>query len=210
MSRLPYCRCFRQYKRPLPSRIARLRTLQTATLVGTILSYIMALLMAAVTWTYQSNGKCTEYCNDLGTYAFAVIQYKDCWCSNYIPSSQTDLSSCQVDCPGFPDDKCGNQDEDLYIYLKLDGKPSGTAKASQATSSSVASSTTVSSTKTVSSSAAVTISSFYFTVLHWYHFCLISFLLSLPFFIPLCCLATLHKHLFMGLTSRTALFGFVK
>ncbi|KAF9691525.1 hypothetical protein EKO04_010400 [Ascochyta lentis] len=78
-------------------------------------------------WTYQSNGKCSDHCNSAGTYAFAVIQYTNCWCSNYIPSTTTDISSCQKDCPGYPDEKCGDKDADLYIYIKLSGQPSGTA-----------------------------------------------------------------------------------
>ncbi|KAF2126020.1 hypothetical protein P153DRAFT_83414 [Dothidotthia symphoricarpi CBS 119687] len=103
-------------------------------------------------WTFQSNGKCTDYCNGLGTYAFAVIQYTNCWCSNYIPSDQADLSGCQVDCPGFPDDKCGSKDDDLYIYLSLGAKASGTVGGSKSTSTT--STTTSTSTTSTSSSAA--------------------------------------------------------
>ncbi|CAO2651554.1 Nn.00g041240.m01.CDS01 [Neocucurbitaria sp. VM-36] len=85
-------------------------------------------------WTWQSNGKCTDHCNSQGTYAFAVIQYKDCWCTNYIPADQEDTSGCMVDCPGFPSEKCGDKDKGLYIYIKLDGSPSGTQGGSQPTS----------------------------------------------------------------------------
>ncbi|KAL6702586.1 hypothetical protein ACN47E_001343 [Coniothyrium glycines] len=90
-------------------------------------------------WQWQSNGKCSDHCNALGTYAFAVIKYTDCWCSNYIPEQQTDTSECQVDCPGFPDNKCGDKDKGLYIYIKLAGSPSGTQGASKPTSASVSS-----------------------------------------------------------------------
>lgn len=102
-------------------------------------------------WTWQSNGKCTEHCNSQGTFAFAVIQFKDCWCSNYIPAQQVDTSDCMVNCPGFPAEKCGDADKGLYIYIKLDGSPSGTQGGSQPTSARSAKlSTTL---KTVSSNA---------------------------------------------------------
>ncbi|KAF1847439.1 uncharacterized protein K460DRAFT_58343 [Cucurbitaria berberidis CBS 394.84] len=90
-------------------------------------------------WTWQSNGKCTDHCNEQGTFAFAVIKYTDCWCTNYIPAQQQDTSGCMVDCPGFPDEKCGDKDKDLFIYIKLKGSPSGTQGASQATSAAASS-----------------------------------------------------------------------
>lgn len=115
-----------------------------------------------VFWTYQSNGKCTDHCNSEGTYAFAVIQYTNCWCSNYIPSTTTDITSCQKDCPGFPDEKCGDKDAGLYIYIELSGQPSGTAGSSQPSSTDVSSATPVpSSTDPPSSSDAITVSTSY-------------------------------------------------
>ncbi|KAJ4346031.1 hypothetical protein N0V95_005764 [Ascochyta clinopodiicola] len=95
-------------------------------------------------WTFQSNGKCSDHCNSAGTYAFAVIQYTNCWCSNYIPSTTTDITSCQKDCPGFPDEKCGDKDAGLYIYIKLSGQPSGTAGGGSQPSSTDATESTVS------------------------------------------------------------------
>ena len=120
----------------------------------------LANLGVPVFWTYQSNGKCADHCNSAGTYAFAVVQYTDCWCSDYIPSTTTDISSCQKDCPGYPDEKCGNRDEGLYIYIKLAGQPSGTAGGgSQPSSTDVSSAAPVpSSTDSPSSSDAVTVS----------------------------------------------------
>jgi hypothetical protein len=111
-------------------------------------------------WTYQSNGKCTDHCNSEGTYAFAVIQYTNCWCTNYIPSTTTDISSCQKDCPGYPDEKCGDKDDGLYIYIKLAGQPSGTAGGgSQPSSTDVSSATLVpSSAASPSSLDATTVS----------------------------------------------------
>jgi cell wall integrity and stress response component len=84
-------------------------------------------------WPYQSNGNCTNHCKEEGKYAFAVIQYNDCHCSNYIPADQEDISKCQKDCPGYPPEKCGNKDDGLYIYIEMDGKPSGTLGGSSST-----------------------------------------------------------------------------
>ncbi|KAJ4986399.1 ER membrane protein [Stagonosporopsis vannaccii] len=107
-------------------------------------------------WTYQTNGKCRDHCAEQGSYAFAVIRFQDCWCSDYIPATTTDMSSCQVDCPGYPSEKCGNEDEGLYIYIELAGQPSGTAGGgSRPSSTEVSSATPVpSSTGSPSSDAA--------------------------------------------------------
>ncbi|KAF1831451.1 hypothetical protein BDW02DRAFT_505242 [Decorospora gaudefroyi] len=82
------------------------------------------------TWDWQSNGNCTNHCKQEGSYAFAVLQYRDCWCSDYIPADQGDMSGCMVECPGYPTENCGNKVEDLYLYIQMDGKPSGTKGAS--------------------------------------------------------------------------------
>jgi len=114
---------------------------------------------SVVFWTYQSNGKCTDHCNSEGTYAFAVVQYTDCWCTNYVPSTTTDISDCQKDCPGYPDEKCGDKDAGLYLYLELSGQPSGTAGGSQPSSTEVSSATPVpSSTDSPSTSDTATVS----------------------------------------------------
>ncbi|KAF2248334.1 hypothetical protein BU26DRAFT_565737 [Trematosphaeria pertusa] len=112
---------------------------------------------------WQSNGWCTTQCNNEGTYAFAVILDQNCWCSNYIPEDQEDTSECDEDCPGFPSEKCGNKDKNLYIYIKLDGSPSGTKGTSQPTSanseisSETAAPTTLRTTATSSSEEVETI-----------------------------------------------------
>ncbi|KAH7379422.1 hypothetical protein DE146DRAFT_625730 [Phaeosphaeria sp. MPI-PUGE-AT-0046c] len=92
---------------------------------------------------FMSNGNCTTHCRDLGSpYAFAVIQYKDCYCSNLIPRAQDDVSRCRKDCPGYGEENCGSIDDGLYIYIQ-NGRPSGTAPgptSAQPTSKSVSSS----------------------------------------------------------------------
>lgn len=120
---------------------------------------VTLILCVLVFWTYQTNGKCTDHCKESGTWAFAVIQYNNCWCSNYIPSTTTDITDCQKDCPGFPNEKCGDKDAGLYIYIEMAGQPSGTAGGSQPSSISVSSATAAPSTDSPSSSDADTVSS---------------------------------------------------
>ncbi|KAF2187503.1 hypothetical protein K469DRAFT_114795 [Zopfia rhizophila CBS 207.26] len=80
---------------------------------------------------WQSNGWCHDQCVE--EYAFAVVMDKDCWCSDYTPAEQQDTGDCSEDCPGFPDEKCGNKDKNLFAYIALDKKPSGTQGASTPT-----------------------------------------------------------------------------
>jgi hypothetical protein len=91
----------------------------------------------------MSNGNCTDHCRDLNApYAFAVIQYKDCYCSNLIPRSQVDINRCEKQCPGYGTENCGNIDDGLFIYIQ-NGQPSGTApgpSSAQPTSKTVSSS----------------------------------------------------------------------
>ncbi|KAL4877481.1 hypothetical protein BJY04DRAFT_198052 [Aspergillus karnatakaensis] len=101
---------------------------------------------------YQSNGNCEEHCQGS---AFAILQEKNCWCSDIAPNEDTnvDASDCDDGCPGFPDDWCGNSTEGLYAYIQI-GSPSGTASAS-----STSTSTTRESTSTTSSTSSTTTSS---------------------------------------------------
>lgn len=122
-----------------------LSSIQPAAAVDWTYSYCSSLNTAdqstSYTWPYQSNGNCTNHCKqDGGPWAFAVIQYTDCWCSNYVPGTTADSGDCLVDCPGFPDEKCGNKKKDLYIYVEMDGQPSGTKGGSQPTSAAASSS----------------------------------------------------------------------
>lgn len=92
------------------------------------------------TWDFQSNGNCTNHCRQEGNFAFAVVQWKDCFCSDYIPADQADLSECGVKCPGFPSEHCGDVDNNFWLYLKLAGTPSGTASSTGSKPTSPASS----------------------------------------------------------------------
>ncbi|KAL4954092.1 hypothetical protein BDW69DRAFT_144845 [Aspergillus filifer] len=88
---------------------------------------------------YQSNGNCEDHCSGS---AFAILMDKNCWCSDIAPNedSTVDTSKCSDDCPGYPDDSCGNADDGYYAYIQI-GSPSGTASASS-TSTSTSSKTT--------------------------------------------------------------------
>lgn len=106
---------------------------------------------------WQSNGACYDQCSS--NYAFAVVQYQSCWCANYIPANQLDVSQCSTDCPGYPDEKCGNVDRGLYGYVALNRRPSGIARSSSAAASSTqASSSTQQPTTSTSTSAPSTTS----------------------------------------------------
>jgi len=107
-------------------------------------------------WSWQTNGKCTDHCNEQGTFAFAVIKFDNCWCTNYIPSTTTDITKCQKDCPGYPTEKCGDKDAGLYIYIEMAGQPSGTAGGGSKPSSTKASAP--SSTDSPSSTDVATVS----------------------------------------------------
>jgi len=85
--------------------------------------------LALVYSDWQSDGRCFGNCTDL-KYAFAIVQYKHCWCSNLIPNpaDQKSLSDCQDPCPGYPSDYCGG--DGAFGYMEIGRfKPTGTAPA---------------------------------------------------------------------------------
>ncbi|KAI0429381.1 hypothetical protein F5Y09DRAFT_260041 [Xylaria sp. FL1042] len=106
---------------------------------------------------WQSNGLCHDFCVDQ-SYAFAILQAHDCWCSDYVPavSSQVDTGECNDSCPGWKPDTCGA--DGLYGYIALDTSPSGTADGSTTSTSTGQSSTTVDTTSTVTSTVDSTTS----------------------------------------------------
>lgn len=149
-----------QHKTPgLPNPTVPRKTLGVAILVSIhadccIFSYANGHV--SVYWSWQTNGKCTDHCNEQGTFAFAVIKFDNCWCTNYIPSTTTDITKCQKDCPGYPTEKCGDKDAGLYIYIEMAGQPSGTAGGGSKPSSTKASAP--SSTDSPSSTDVATVS----------------------------------------------------
>ncbi|KAL2165084.1 hypothetical protein VTH06DRAFT_380 [Thermothelomyces fergusii] len=75
---------------------------------------------------WQSDGRCYGNCTDLN-YALAIVQNKNCWCSNLVPNpaDRKPLSECQNPCPGYPSDYCGG--DGLFGYMSANGAPKGTA-----------------------------------------------------------------------------------
>lgn len=78
-------------------------------------------------WPYQSNGRCTDLCK--ANYAFAIVQDQNCWCGDYIPAEQSRVDRCSRNCPGYPDEKCGDIEAGLFGYIALNKDPVGTAGA---------------------------------------------------------------------------------
>ncbi|KAK4248118.1 hypothetical protein C7999DRAFT_40643 [Corynascus novoguineensis] len=78
-------------------------------------------------YNWQSDGRCYGNCTDLN-YALAIVQNKNCWCSNLLPNraDRKPLSDCESPCPGYPSDYCGGNGVYGYMYAG-GGTPSGTA-----------------------------------------------------------------------------------
>ncbi|CAG9973889.1 unnamed protein product [Clonostachys byssicola] len=96
---------------------------------------------------YQTNGLCKDFCTK--DYAYAITQEQLCWCSNYTPSKsdQVDMNQCNINCPAYPDEKCGGKG--VFGYVQLNAHlPSGTrgSDSSSASSTTVDSSTLTTST----------------------------------------------------------------
>lgn len=82
---------------------------------------------------YQSESACSATCTG---YAYAVVQYQQCWCSNYTPADTTDISNCNLNCPGWPYENCGSITSGLYGYVALGQHPLGIIGASSIPASS--------------------------------------------------------------------------
>lgn len=102
---------------------------------------------------YQSNGACQDTCK--GSYAYAVIQRKNCWCSNYAPPDSVNTLQCNDPCPGFPPEWCGSSSSGLYAYFQLTLSPSGTFSPSSIRPSSTSQSSVSDFLTTESSSMRI-------------------------------------------------------
>ncbi len=106
---------------------------------------------------YMSNGLCQGHCQ--GSYAFAVIQGYNCWCSNYVPADQESTYDCNQQCPGFGSEWCGSTDAGLYgYYLLSPGVPLGTSGSSGSSTPSTTSSPSVSTSQFDSGSSSTSTS----------------------------------------------------
>ncbi|KAI0848274.1 hypothetical protein F5Y00DRAFT_238713 [Daldinia vernicosa] len=81
---------------------------------------------------YQSDGLCHDFC--VASFAFAIVQDEECWCSDYVPdeATQVDTDECDTACPGYPSDLCGG--DGLWGYMSLNNEPSGTKSGGSASS----------------------------------------------------------------------------
>lgn len=95
---------------------------------------------------FQSHGLCGDFCR--GDYAYAVLNYQSCWCSDYTPSDSTIVSNdkCNTGCPGYSE-LCGGKG--VYGYLELGKNPKGTKGSSSDGSASVSTVSTPDGIRTV-------------------------------------------------------------
>ncbi|KAL2267006.1 hypothetical protein VTJ83DRAFT_4283 [Remersonia thermophila] len=115
--------------------------------------------MTPISSDYQSDGRCFNNCTELG-YALAIVQHKNCWCSNLIPNpdDRKPLKDCQAPCPGYPFDHCGGNG--VYGYLEVLGfMPSGTAEPGGSSPQPTTTSSKVPKTSSTSSASSSSSSS---------------------------------------------------
>jgi len=62
----------------------------------------------------MSNGLCKNTCLQQN-FAVAILQQHLCWCSNTIPTDQSDMSKCSGTCPGTSNELCGG--DGYFGYL---------------------------------------------------------------------------------------------
>ncbi|KZL73004.1 ER membrane protein, partial [Colletotrichum tofieldiae] len=103
--------------------------------------------MSANLSNWQTNGLCQDFCRDQN-YAFAIVQWQSCWCSNVAPAPSTEAEisdKCNDICPGYDIERCGSR-PNYYGYLALAKTPTSTAgSGGDSTSSQAPPSTTATS-----------------------------------------------------------------
>lgn len=98
------------------------------------------------TYMYMSNGYCSDACRSAG-YSIAIVQYQSCWCSDSVPEDTVSVSNCDVACPGYAQELCGNSDEGLYGYIVVsDGYSTVGSSTTQSTEETTSATSTTSST----------------------------------------------------------------
>lgn len=103
-------------------------------------------------WDWMSLGWCKDKCNE-ASFAFGVVLGDQCWCGDLVPNSSRNRDDCDVLCPRYDLENCGNPDTGAYAYIDTNNKPKGTAKANDFSVSS-----TVSDSETSTSSSPTTAS----------------------------------------------------
>ena len=114
---------------------------------------------------YMSNGLCMSQCQG---YKYAIVQQKDCWCSDETPQDIVSVSNCDEYCPGYKLENCGSGTT-YYGWLKVANDYIASASATSFSYASLTeetssfddftSSTEFSSSTTSSTSASSTSSS---------------------------------------------------
>ncbi|KAI0132564.1 hypothetical protein BJ170DRAFT_592516 [Xylariales sp. AK1849] len=102
---------------------------------------------------YQSDGLCHDFCED--SFAFAIVQDSNCWCSDYTPdlSIQVSTSECNKQCPGFPTDTCGGNS--LFGYMALGKSALGTKGGATTTTTTTPTTAQGITTETVQNTVTV-------------------------------------------------------
>ncbi|GKT45720.1 cell wall integrity and stress response component 4 [Colletotrichum spaethianum] len=99
--------------------------------------------MSANLSIWQTNGLCQDFCT-AKNYAFAIVQWQSCWCSDVAPAASTEAEvsdKCNDICPGYDIEHCGSR-PNYYGYLALAKNPTSTAGSGGDSTSSQAPSTT--------------------------------------------------------------------
>lgn len=144
------------WSRPLKALLGLLSLASAVSAASIDMTYCASLLTtssSANSSNFQSDGLCYNFCN--GDYAFAIVQEKNCWCSDYAPDTgdRVDTSECNIDCPGYPDDTCGGSG--LYGYMQLGKAAAGTSGGSKSTTAAATSTTQDTVTQTVQNTVTV-------------------------------------------------------
>ncbi|KAH8198763.1 hypothetical protein TruAng_007083 [Truncatella angustata] len=145
------------WSRPLKALLGLLSLASAVSAASIDMTYCASLLTtssSANSSNFQSDGLCYNFCN--GDYAFAIVQEKNCWCSDYAPDTgdRVDTSECNIDCPGYPDDTCGGSG--LYGYMQLGKAAAGTSGGSKSTTAAATSTTQDSTGTTVGKATSTT------------------------------------------------------
>ncbi|KAH3668686.1 hypothetical protein OGAPHI_002440 [Ogataea philodendri] len=115
-------------------------------------SKIPSSFVSKGTYTWQTSSYCSSECSSYKY--FALSGGNECYCGDDKPTSSTSSSSCNVNCVGYPQEKCGG-DGAYTVYGTDDSDDSDSSSSSSAASSSTASSSSAESSSTsVSSSTA--------------------------------------------------------
>lgn len=65
-------------------------------------------LVSQAAYQFQDYGYCTDKCSEGGYRVAALSGGKNCACSDELPvdSAKVDDDKCNIDCTGWPEDKC--------------------------------------------------------------------------------------------------------